>query len=140
MSVIGNGVTLLGFPQEDSQFTVNLASGITAEHIGRPLALDASAANTMKLASAGDVIVAALVSVENRTIEGVLVGTAALKFIEAFPVNTGAPGTLSIGDTVEGSGTGQVQTLGGASPTPDHSVNYVAEILDGGNTAVVVKL
>lgn len=132
-----NQVTLRGFHFEDSIFTVNLAAGITKADEGKALALDPSAPNTMKLAGDGDTIVGRLEVVEDRAVEGKLVGACAFRFANVLPIASGA--TVNVGDTVIGAGNGEVKRLENAGvPAPDHSVNFVVEII--GTDAVVVKI
>ena len=121
-----------GFNFPDSQITVALAAGITTADIGKALAVDTGAANTLKLAGDGDTIVARLMTVENRVNEGSLVGTASFRFSARLPIKTGE--TVAVGDTVVGAGSGEVKAL----ETADHNANFVAEI--DGTSAIVVKI
>lgn len=131
MSLFHTQVTLRGFYFEDSHLTVNLAAGITAEHRGRAMSIGA-APNTYKLASDDDVIVARLETVEDRKVEGQLVGTIAFRFSNLLPIKSGE--TVAAGDTVVGAGDGFVKAAAVSAPTQNH----VAEVLD--TYAVVVKI
>jgi hypothetical protein len=124
------GITLRGFHFEDWQFTFNLAAGITTNDVGKAVALDTSAPNTVKLAGDGDKIIGRLEVVENRTQDGSLVGNVALKFINALPKS----GVINIGDRVVGAGTGAVKA---AAADVDGGDNYVVEV--GSTYVVVVK-
>lgn len=106
---IGNGISLQGLFQEEWAFPFNLKTGITSADVGKAVSLDTSAANTVKLAGDGDVILGRLEVVENRVQEGVLVGTVMLKGGLKFPVKTGE--TVNVGDTIQGAGSGEVKAL-----------------------------
>lgn len=123
-------VTLRGFFNEDDLFTVVLASGIVAADVGKAVAQDTGAANKVKLAGDGDVIVGRLEVVEDRTQEGVLLGTVnfATGFME-IPMKTGE--TPAVGNLIEGSdstGKGQVDNTNGKW--------RVYEVLSSGNVVV----
>jgi len=146
-SVIGAGVSLSGIFIEDFLFPFNLKSGITTSDVGKAVALDTSAANTVKLAGDGDRIIGRLETVENRLSEGILVGTVSLKGGLKFPVKSGE--TVAIGDTIQGAGSGEVKTIavstdtdGTGTPTVKHTVhdgrNIVVEV--GTGYAVVILL
>lgn len=133
-----NKVSLRGYYFEDSIFTFNLKTGITQADIGKAVSLDTSAANTVKLAGDGDVIIGRLETVENRTVEGTLVGAVALRFAELLPIKSGE--TVAVGDTVVGAGNGEVKALKSGEPAasaPNYAMNFVAEVI--GTNAVVVK-
>lgn len=136
----GRGITLEGIEHEGHHFGVNLAAGIVAGDIGKALAVDSSAANTLKLATAGDHVVGYLSTVEDRTVEGDLVGTAAFKFQKRFTYTGGDP---AIGDKVVGGAVaGQVaaQAIPGAyDATFERSDVYVVEVDTTAKTAVCVK-
>lgn len=125
-------VSLRGFHFEDFSLTFKLKSGILAADVGKAVAIDATAANTVKLAGDGDKIVGRLATVEDRTIEGTLIGAVELKFANLLPIKTGS--TVLVGDTVVGAGAGEVKS----AATPDYNDNFVAEII--GTSAVVVKM
>lgn len=132
MATIGFGVRLRGIHFEDWHLPFNLAAGITAGDVGKAVTLDATAANTVKLAGDGDAVLGRLEVVESRVQEGVLVGTVALKFAGVLPVKTGQ--VVAVGNTVVGAGAGEVK----AAATADHAHNLVVEVLSG-NRAVVIK-
>jgi hypothetical protein len=100
-------VTLAGYSFEDSMLTFNLATGITAAHVGRAVSVDTSVANTVKLAADGDEIIGRLETVELRTQEGSSVGAVALRFCQLLPIKTGE--TIVVGDVIEGAGDGEVK-------------------------------
>lgn len=138
MATIGQSISLAGIFFEEFQLPFNLEASITKDDIGKAVSLDSSAANTVKLAGDGETIVGRLETFEERTVEGINVGTVAVKFAAKLPINTGAAGTFAVGDTAVGSAVaGQVKVLGGGTPTPDHSINYVVEVVDGTHVVVV---
>lgn len=92
---------------EDDQMTYNLAAGITSAHVGRAVTIDATSPNTMKLAGDGDIIYGRLETVEDRSIEGQLVGTVARKFSGKLPVKVGE--SIDVGDAIVGAGSGEVK-------------------------------
>lgn len=120
MATIGVGVSLRGIEHEEFHYPFLLASGITSADVGKAVALDTTAANTVKLAGDGNQVVGKLVTVENRVTEGILVGTIALKGGFKFT----KVGTINVGDSIVGSATaGAVK----AAASPDHAANMVVE-------------
>lgn len=129
MATIGVGVSLRGIEHEEFHYPFNLASAVTADDVGKPVALDATAANTVKVAGDGDVIVGKLVTYENRAIEGIKVGAVALKGGFKFTKS----GVIAVGDSVQGAATsGSVKK----TTTADYSLNMVVE--SGTDYVVVV--
>lgn len=124
-------VSLRGFHFEAFMFTFLLAAGITAADRGKAVSWG-GAPNTVKLAADGDKIIGRLEVVEDRKVEGQLVGTVALKFANLVPIKAGD--ALAAGDTAIGAGAGTVKK----AATADHDVNFVAEVI--GTNAVVVKV
>lgn len=130
MATIGVGVSLRGIEHEEFHYPFNLASAVTADDVGKPVTLDVTAANTVKVAGDGDVIVGKLVTYENRAIEGVKVGAVALHGGFKFTKS----GTIAVGDSVCGAATsGAVKKLA----TADWSLNMVTEV--GSDYVIVVK-
>ncbi|ESY35760.1 hypothetical protein NKK48_01520 [Mesorhizobium sp. C386A] len=125
-------VTLRGFHWEVSSLTFNLATGIVANDVGKGVSVDTSGPNKVKLAADGDTIIGRLASVEDRSVEGTKIGAVELQFANILPIKAGA--VVAVGDTVVGAGAGEVK----AAATPNHSANFVAEII--GTNAVVVKV
>ena len=125
-------VSLSGFHFEDSMFTMNLASGITAADIGKAVSVDASGPNKAKLAGDGDFIIGRLEVVENRVQEGQLVGTVARRFSNPLPIKSGSG--VAVGQSVVGAGAGEVKPAG----TTDHARNIVFEVR--GAFAIVQKI
>lgn len=113
-------------PQNEWLFTMKLDAAITAAHIGRAVALDATA-NKVKLAADGDVIFGRLEVVEDNGL-----GTISLKFIEALPVLSGQ--TFAVGDTAVGAGSGEVKVrrnVGDTADEADPTDNVVVEVRTG---------
>ncbi|MES0134503.1 hypothetical protein NKJ88_06005 [Mesorhizobium sp. M0016] len=123
-------VSLAGFHFEDFSLTFKLTAGITAADVGKAISMSA-VANTVKLSGDGDAIIGRLATVEDRTIEGTLVGAVELKFANTLPIKSGS--TVIVGDTVIGAGAGEVK-----AGTANHNVNFVTEVV--GLVATVVKL
>jgi hypothetical protein len=132
-NVIGNGVSLRGLYHDDFQYPFLLATGITKADEGKAVALDASAANTVKLAGDGDRVIGRLEVVEIRVQEGINIGTVSIQGGLDYPVKAGetlVPGDSVLGSTVLGSlkkaGAGVVTNL------------VVVQVLANGN-AVAIK-
>lgn len=123
-------VSLRGFHFEDWILTATLAAGITANDVGKAVSFG-GAANTVKLAADGDAIIGKLATVEDRKVEGQLIGAVELKFSDRLPIKVGD--AIAAGDTAVGGGGGTVKK----AATADHSNNIVWEVADG--FAVVTK-
>lgn len=128
MATIGVGVSLRGIEHEEFHYPFNLASAVTADDVGKPVALDTTAANTVKVAGDGDVIVGKLTTYENRAIEGIKAGAVALKGGFKFTKS----GIIAVGDSVQGAAAGAVKKL----TVADYSLNMVVE--SGTDYVVVV--
>lgn len=120
-------VSLRGFHFEDAHLTVRLAAGITAADIGKVVTFGA-AANTFKLAGDGDPVMGRLETVEDRKVEGQLIGTVSFQFANTVPLS----GAATPGQSAVGAGGGAVK---GAAY---NGQNFIAEV--GTGTAVVVKI
>lgn len=148
MTAIGAGVSLQGIFIEPWMLTFNLAVGTVLADVGKAVTLDPTGANKVKLAGDGDNIIGRLETVEDRTIEGILVGTVSLQGALKLPKKTGE--TVNVGDQVQGAGAGEVKALpvsddtpagGGNIPiaaTSHNRNNYVVQTI--GTTHVVVIL
>ena len=91
--------TLSGIVYPDFRVTFNVASGVTENDIGKAVVQDTSAAGTVKLGAAGDMILGRLFALEDRTAQGGgLVGTVELKGGMKLPYTAGQ--TIAIGDKV----------------------------------------
>lgn len=137
MASFHNQVSLDGFHQENFMLTMKVsgASSVTDSRlmVGKAVSLDTTAANTVKLAADGDIIIGRLESFENRAVEGVVVGAVAFRFAGRFPIKAGE--TVVVGNTVIGAGAGEVKAA--AALAGNLAYNFVAEVI--GTEAVVVK-
>jgi hypothetical protein len=111
-TVFHNQVRLDGFDFQDSQFTVKLAAGIDNTMTGLAVTWDSSAANQMKLSGDGDPIHGVLMQVENRLVEGQLVGMVSLAFAELLQIKAGLSGgqIVAVGSVAVGAGNGLIRT------------------------------
>lgn len=128
--MIGQGISLDGMTHNDFHYPFHLATTMVAADVGKPVAIDATAANTVKVAGDDDEIIGKLVTFEDRTIEGIKVGTVALRGGFRFPVLASDP--LKAGDTAVGAGNGDVK----AAATANHASNIVVEVANGFATIV----
>lgn len=136
MSTIGNGVSLNGLYHEDSQYTLELASATAITDIDKAMSIDATAANTAKVAADGDAILGQLKSYEDRTVEGIKVGTLSCAGGHKFPVKSGLSGgdVVAVGKYLVGAGAGEVKGTTTAS-------NWlVVEVTDSGAKCVAIKV
>jgi hypothetical protein len=105
-----------GYDHQDDQFTVSLAAGTDTDFTnnGGPIAVtwDSSADNQMKSAGDGDPIHGILLQVENRTVEGTLLGTVSLEFSDLLTPKAGLTGgqIVARGSYVCGAGNGKIRT------------------------------
>jgi hypothetical protein len=109
-NVIGNGVSLRGLYHDDFQYPFLLAAGITIADQGKAVTLDASAANTVKLAGDGDRIIGRLEVVEIRVQEGINIGTVSIMGGLDFPAKAGY--VAASGDNLVGAAGGLVNKGG----------------------------
>jgi hypothetical protein len=120
-----------GYTTDWSNRTVNLAAGIVAADVGKALAIDATAANTFKLAGDGDVIAGRLEVVENRINEGTLIGTAKL-FCAGLRMKVKAADALAAGDYCIGAGAGEIREfVAGDTTAGKPKKHYVTEVAGG---------
>ena len=105
MADIGK-TSLKGIFHEEFQYSFLLKAGIVEADEGKAVSLDTSVANTVKLATDGDVIVGKLERVEDRSIAGTLLGTISLfggmEFLTNPDVTAGVQ-TPVIGTYLEGA-------------------------------------
>lgn len=123
MAQIGNGVTLRGLEVSSDYVTVNLDPAITEADEGKALAVSASGANLFELAGDGDIIRGFLDKVENREIEGVVVGSMCTRGWFKLPLAEDDAATY--GDSIVGAGEGLVKKADAANSS------YVADVGDG---------
>ncbi len=141
-----NGVVSNAFTFRDFMLTYFI-SGLTTEAegdvVGRAVAIDATAANTVKLAGDGDAILGRVFSYEDRKQEGVKIVGIERKFVKRLPIKSGltSDAVVAVGKTVIGAGAGEVKASGALSAA-NHTVNIVRELqtVDGVAYAVVEKL
>lgn len=131
MSVIGQGISLRGMIHNDFHYPFMISGTVTAADLGKPVTLDKTAANTVKIAGDGDTILGQLVTYEDRKVEGVKVATVALRGGWAFKVKSGD--ALAIGDTAVGAGAGEIKK----ATANDLNQNVVVEI--SGGVATVIR-
>lgn len=129
MAIIGAGVTLRGQTQPDSRYTFILDAAIVVGDIGKAVSIKAGSANTVKLAAAGELVVGRLYSFEDRTVEGIKVGTVETR--GGFVLTT--TGVVAVGDSVVGD------AIAGTVKAGADSRNRIVEIPAAG-TAVVLFL
>ena len=103
------GVTLKG-TIPDNDLTFILDSNITEANVGLVVTQDTSAANTVKLAGAGDEILGRLESVEDRVVEGIKVGT--VKLVGGMALKPATGYTAQVGDKLVGAAGGYVTKAG----------------------------
>lgn len=113
MAQFGAGVTVKNVGREDG-YTQILNSAIVIGDIGKAVSVDGTTANQVKLAADGDVILGVLASFEDRTVEGVKVGTIELCGGFELPVKTGE--TMVVGQYAQGAGSGEVKPQVNAYP------------------------
>ncbi len=129
--MIGEGISHRGLISEVFHFPFYVTGAVTAADVGKAVTYDTATAKAVKLAGAGDRVIGVLVSYEDRIVEGVKVGTVALK--GGFGM-TKAAGTAAIvvGDTVVGSATaghvGPRRNAGDTANEPDLSSNVVTAV------------
>lgn len=129
-----NAAVAHSFSFPDFTFTMNVTGTVVAADVGKAVALDATAANSVKLAGANDRVFGRLESFETGGLDGLTVGAISRKFRATLPVATGLTGinAPAVGDTVVGNGAGEVKCLNNTTiKTPDQSVNTVVQVLTG---------
>ena len=123
MATLGS-LSLSGLYSEDFLYPFYAASGITEASEGMAVAIDSTAANTVKLAGDGDRVIGQIQRFEDRVQDGVKLVTVAVKGGFTFNTNpnatasspdeTPAVGDYLAGGTASGGAKGYVQK---ASPT-----------------------
>ncbi|AKU43538.1 hypothetical protein CPT_Seuss12 [Caulobacter phage Seuss] len=111
-------VRLAKFDFKDYQLTVNMNSAITTSDVGKPVTIDTSADNQVKLVGAGEEIVGIIYTVEDRVNEGKKVGTVEFHFAAYLPIQAGLTGNQVVarGKRLAGGGAGTVRALDPAVP------------------------
>lgn len=129
MAYTPNAIVLEAFSMEDSTFT-RYISGIAdgtdpTEIVGRAVAIDTTAAGTVKLAGDGDVVYGRVYQFEDRKQEGVKVVSVERKFVKRLPKTAAA---ITVGASVVGAGDGLVKAA--AADERANTVIFVDEDLD----------
>lgn len=128
-----NAIVLEAFSMEDFTFTRYITGTVDASCVGKAVAIDPTAAGSVKLAADGDAVYGRIYQYEDRTQEGVKVVSVERKFIKRLPKS----GTVNVGDHVIGAGAGAVKTATYAV-TNGESRNHVLQV--GTDYVVVEKL
>jgi hypothetical protein len=97
-ATVGEGVSLRGIYDEEYSYTWNITGTCTAADVSKAVVQDTTAANSVKLATAGAAVIGSLMSYENRIQEGIVVGAVCRKGVFVWPY-TGADPTLGQGVT-----------------------------------------
>lgn len=128
-----NAIVLEAFSFESFTFTRYITGTVDLTCVGKAVAIDATAAGSVKLAADGDPVYGRIYQYEDRTQEGVKVVSVERKFIKRLPTT----GTVAVGDHVVGGGAGVVKTAVYAVANGE-SRNHVLQV--GTGYAVVEKL
>lgn len=126
-----NKVSLDAMFDEDSIKTFNVSGGVTTADVGKAVTLDTTAANTVKIAGDGDVIIGRLEVVEVRSATQT-VGSVSLTGSFRLPIGANV---VAVGDTLQGATGGVCKKL----TTANWALNFVVELVTyaGANYAVV---
>ncbi len=113
--IIGQGVSLQGIVPQAFAWTWNVTGSVTQADVSEMVAQDTTADNAVKLLGVGDSPIGVLASFEDRTIEGIKVGTVNHKGGFDVPYT----GALAKGNSVVGSATpGTVKRYDDGAGTP----------------------
>lgn len=108
---IGAGISHVEMVHEDAQYPFYVSGNINVStDIGKAVAIDATAAYTVKLAGDGDVVLGKLAVYENRVNEGIKVGTVSVDGGFELP-RANANVVINVGQTVQGAGSGLVKAI-----------------------------
>lgn len=135
MAYTPNSVVTQTFSFEDFIFTMLVSGAVTVNDVGKAVALDLTAPNTVKLAGDGDAVFGRLETFEDRTQEGIKVGAVSRKFRTILPTSA----QLAVGDEVVGSATAGAVKANPTQPEPGAGANVVVEVISA-TQAVVEKL
>lgn len=125
-------VVSYGFHFEDAAFTYLISGTVTADDVGKAVAQDTTAANTVKLAGDNDVIFGRLETFEDRVVLGVKVGAVSRMFKDKLPK---AANVIALGTSVSGSAVAGIVKQATAQDT---NRNVVVEV--GTDFVVVEKI
>ena len=130
-----NAVVAHSFSFPDFTFTMNVSGTVTDADIGKAVAIDTTAANTVKLAGNNDHIFGRLETLEQNGLDGLKVGAISRKFRAILPTAA----SVAVGDEVSGSATAGAVKPTTTQPAEGAKSNRVLQVLTG-NRAVVEKL
>ncbi len=128
--LIGEGVSLRGFYDDNWSLTFNVTGVVTQAEVGKLMSLDTAAADSAKLSVADSVPLGVLLSYEDRKQEGIKVGAVAMKGGYGVPYT----GALTVGASIVGSATPGVAKAAAAGAnrtivTKVDAVNNIATVL-----------
>lgn len=109
---IGVGISHKGIKDEDLQYPWNVSGTIAQTDLGKAVSQKTSADATVELAADGADIMGFLETYENRTAEGIAVGTVGMGGGYEIQIATAALGGSdepAVGDGVIGAGSGLVK-------------------------------
>lgn len=115
-------VFLAGTTHSEFRYTWKISGTITEADEGKALTYDTTAANTVKLAGDGDVVIGRLFKYEDREVEDETLVTVDTKGGMILPKLEST--VVAVGDTVVGDADGLVK----AAVSADWSLNYVAAV------------
>lgn len=119
MAYNGTGVVSFGFPIDAFTFTYYISGLANAAAVagapGKAVAIDDTAASTVKLAGDGDAIFGRVFSAEDRDVLGVKTAAIQRRFKEKLPAASGHG--ITVGDSVVGAGAGLVKLAVAANDT-----------------------
>lgn len=107
---IGAGISHVEMVHETSQYPFYVSGNVSKADEGKAVAIDATAAYTVKLAGDGDVVLGKLAVYENRLNEGIKVGTVSVDGGFELP-RANANVVINVGQTVQGAGSGLVKAI-----------------------------
>lgn len=150
MSSIGS-VSLRGLQHEDFNYTFLAGTTVTAATYaaGRNAVTMGATANTVELAGDGERIIGKLEVFEDRTVEGIKVGTVSLMGGKQFTINPDAtaspdeipaPGDFLIGAQDDSNNKGYVQKASAANVAAALTNWLVVEVASDNSTCVAIKV
>lgn len=130
-------VSLKGLYIEGFLYTFLAEASITEADEGKAVALDTSAANTVKLAADDEVIIGRIERFEDRSIEGVKVATVVLEGGHSFPIDSGlaAIDVPDVGEYLHGA-----PTAGTVKGSATASRWLCVEVADDDSYAVAISV
>ncbi len=128
--LIGEGVSLRGFYDDNWSLTFNITGTVLQADVGKLVTQDTTVADSAKLSVADSVPLGILLSYEDRKQEGVKVGAVALKGGYGVPFT----GALTVGASIVGSATPGVAKAAAAGAnrtivTKVDNTNMIATVL-----------